>query len=121
VHNNVVKMYHPYEIKPEPPTGGPRNTPPNIVSAPHPVRAAQPISTAQSATPQFRSEVSTRRASIPGTGYNEVATPREPATRPAPRPIEYDRRPQQPEQGNQPQQEYQPSQPTQQPRSGGRR
>ncbi|MES2703508.1 MAG: DUF6600 domain-containing protein [Bacteroidota bacterium] len=129
VHNNVVRMYRPAEIKQVAAYSGERGVPPDVVSAPRPVRASQPVSTSQTSAPRFRSEVPARRADPPGVTQNVVATPppRPGRTPTSPRPMDYDRRPQQPERDGQPQQQEQPrqSQPAQQttsqPRSGGRR
>lgn len=121
VHNNVVKMYHPAEIRQEAPAGGQLNTPPNLVSAPHAVRTAQPIAAGQgNPAPQFRSEVATRHATVPGTTFNEVATPRQQSTHTTPRQVDYDRRPQQPEHGT-PQFDNPAPVPAQQARNGIRR
>ena len=58
VHNNTVKMYRPNEIRPAAATNGQRPAPPNVVSAPQPIKPTpQPVNSAQTGTPPFREDI----------------------------------------------------------------
>jgi hypothetical protein len=118
-HNNVIKMYRPMEIRPSSTVNGQRSMPPNVVTAPQPVRTAQPTGTTQPAQPPFRENVQkTRNTHVPGTNYNPTAQPEHQQRNNTNNPYEWDvNRPitqPQPPDNSQPQNSYR--QPQQQPR-----
>jgi hypothetical protein len=73
VHNDVIKMYRPNEVRPAPPIDGRRPTPPNVVSAPQPVAKPQSISGKPNKTPDFKVDVPRTKdaADAPGTHFTE--------------------------------------------------
>lgn len=71
LHNDVIKMYRPGQIQPAPPVEGRRPAPPNVVAAPQPVRAAQPVSGRPAKTPDFRIDVPKTSTDAPGTHFTE--------------------------------------------------
>jgi hypothetical protein len=108
IHNNVVKMYRPAQIRPVANAGGGRVAPPNVVNAPQPVKTSQSVNTGQTTPPQFRNELpkNVRNTPTPGTGFNETAQPVKPQPRNDNNPYEWDyNKPaqQQPRQENAPQ------------------
>ncbi len=92
VHDNVVKMYHPFEVKPAAAIDGQRATPPNAVGAPQPVRTAQAVKPEEQTTPAFRNNLPAHNggAETPGNNFNEVAKPDHPQTTYDASPYEYD-------------------------------
>lgn len=92
VHNNVVKMYRPAQIRPVSSVGGEKVAPPNVVSAPQPVRTSQSVNSGQTTPPQFRNEIpkNVRSTPTPGTGFNETAQPVKPQPRNDNNPYEWD-------------------------------
>ena len=92
VHNNEVRMYHSFEIKPATPTDGQRATPPNLVNAPQPIRTPQPVKTAEQTTPVFRNNLpkNNGRQDPPGANINETAKPEQTQPRYNTNPYEYD-------------------------------
>jgi len=88
VHNDVVKMYRPMEVKAVA-DNGPKPTPPNVIRAPQPIRTPTEISSHSGAAPTFKSDAprnNTPPATAPGTTHynNEPAktTPTENGNRP---------------------------------------
>jgi hypothetical protein len=117
-HNNVVRMYRPAEVRQVPAGTDQRGTPPGLVSAPRPVRVGQAVNSSETSAPQFRNEMHNRKAPpVPGTSFNEVATPRQVTLRADPRPMDYDRKPQQAD----PRRDNERMGPTPQPRNTERR
>ena len=92
VHDNEIKMYRPAEIRPDGSAGGYRPSPPNVVSAPQPIKTFQPVNTGQTTPPQFRNEIpaGTAKPVTPGTNINKVAEPAKPAPRYDNNPYEWD-------------------------------
>ena len=83
VHNNEVKMYRPAEIRPAAPENGRKVAPPNVVSAPQPIKPAQPVNTAQTGTPPFREDIPKNNGHYDqvGTHIQETAEPQQPVQR----------------------------------------
>ena len=92
VHNNVVKMYHPVEIKPAAAIEGQRVSPPNVVHAPQPVKPQQPVKSAEPTTPAFRNSLPKNNGheDPPGANINETAKPAPPQPKYNGNPYEYD-------------------------------
>ncbi len=92
VHNNIVKMYRPAEIRPAATINGQRAVPPNAVKAPQPVRAPQAVNAGQTTPPQFRNNVPKDhgRPVTPGTNFNETAKPAQQPARNDHNPYEWD-------------------------------
>jgi hypothetical protein len=89
VHNSEVRMYRPAEIKPTA-RNADHPVPPNVVAAPQPVHAAQPISNTQSATPPFRNNIPDNTQRTPGANFNETAQPSQPRQHNETHPYEWD-------------------------------
>ena len=94
VHNNEVRMYRPSEIRPAVPVNGEKVAPPNVVSAPQPIKKTpQSINAAQTNTPPFREDIPHTNGHFDATGTNitETATPPPPANQQhQTRPYEWD-------------------------------
>jgi hypothetical protein len=96
VHNGVVKMYHPTEVR-SGGANGQRATPPNLVAAPQPVRSPQAVktgatATGQAPTPTFRANLpkNNGRTDQPGANINPTAEPQPQQPRYNENPYEYD-------------------------------
>lgn len=89
VHNDVIKMYRPAEIRPSTTINGQRVLPPNVVTAPQPVNKPQPTNGRINAAPEFRNDLPNNPVDAVGTHVNEPekATPK---PRNVPNPYEYD-------------------------------
>ena len=92
IHNNEIRMFRPAEIRQTPLNSTARVIPPNVVTAPQPVRAAQPVTTATSTAPApFRSTIPDNSRNVtPGTNVNETAQPAQPRQHNETRPYEWD-------------------------------
>ena len=92
VHDNVIKMYRPAQIRPAASIAGQRVAPPNVVSAPQQVHAPQPMNSGRATPPQFHNDVprNTGRTETPGTNVNQVAQPARPQPRDNNNPYEWD-------------------------------
>jgi hypothetical protein len=93
VHNDVVRMYRPSEIRQTPRVGGRESTPPDVVVAPRPVRQPQSVNTNADAPPPFRTMINNQRtneAVTPGTNINQTAEPQRPPSRRDNNPYEWD-------------------------------
>lgn len=92
VHNNIVKMYRPAEIRPAASINGQRPAPPNVVPAPQPIKPAQSVNTAQTSTPPFREDIPKNNGHYDavGTHITETATPQPPIKKNDSRPYEWD-------------------------------
>jgi hypothetical protein len=119
VHNNEIKMYRPAEIRPAAPNGQRSAAPPNVVTAPQPVRTAQPVNAGQTTPPQFRNNMpaNTARQETPGNNINKTAEPAKQAPRFDNNPYEWDvnRHVAQPRPGENVPQQQQPRQQRQAP------
>jgi hypothetical protein len=130
VHNDVVRMYRPAEIRTTSRLRSEPTVPPNVVTAPRPVRKPQAVNTNPDAVPPFRStinEQNNNREITPGTNINRTATPtrtnRSTDTNPyewdVTRPVKQETRTTTDNPRNQPRSNQQPAparqQPTQQP------
>jgi len=104
-NTNVIKMYHPMEVKPAGSNDGQRVSPPNVVSAPQPIRSAQSVKADETTQHTFKTNQprNNGRNDQPGANINETATP-QPRRNDNENPYEYDvNRPvQQPERQNTP-------------------
>ena len=92
VHDNIVKLYHPMEVKPAATIDGQRATPPNAVGAPQPVRTSQQAKPAGQNTPPFRTNLPKNNGhdDPPGANINETARPDPQQPRRDENPYEYD-------------------------------
>jgi hypothetical protein len=92
VRNNNVKMYRPAEIRPLASSNGRRVPPPNVVTAPQPVRMSQTINLDQTTRPQFRSELprNNNQTFPAGTRVAETAAPEQRQRQRDNRPYEWD-------------------------------
>ena len=92
VHNNIVKMYRPAEIRPAPSVNGQHIAPPNVVSAPQPIKPAQSVNAAQTSTPPFREDIPKNPGHYDavGTHVSETATPQPQVKKTDSRPYEWD-------------------------------
>ena len=88
VHNGIIKMYRPSEIRPASDGSGHRSAPPNVVSAPQPIKKPQPVNTAQTGTPPFREDIPQ-----PAKHNDAVGTHTTPVAEPQPAPKKNDNRP----------------------------
>ena len=121
VHNNIIKMYRPAEIRQAPAVNGQRVTPPNMVRAPQPIKSPQAVNAGQTTPPQFRNNLPNngRAAETPGTNFNQTAQPDKRPPRNDNNPYEWDvnrpvSQPQQPDNSRPVQQTRQQEQPRQQ-------
>jgi hypothetical protein len=90
VHNNVIKMYRPAQIRPSATINGQRVLPPHVITAPQPVSKPQPTNGRQNAAPEFRDDIgSTTPPDAIGTHVNE-ATKAPPKPQNTPNPYEWD-------------------------------
>jgi hypothetical protein len=93
IHNDVVRMYRPAEIRVSPRATGQVPTPPNVMTAPRPVRQPQAVTSNPGATPPFRTMVINQRnekSQTPGTNINQTAEPQRPTQRSGNNPYEWD-------------------------------
>lgn len=93
VHNDVVRMYRPSEIRPASPMGGQAAPPPDVMTAPRKLESPQAVSNNTEQTPPFRAEINSRnadKAPIPGTAINKVAEPTRTTKRTDNNPYEWD-------------------------------
>lgn len=93
LHNDVVRMYRPAEIRQIAKVNGAETRPPDVVVAPKPVRAPMAVSTTADQTPPFRTTVNERKkqnAIIPGTNINQVAEPQKQPKKTDNNPYEWD-------------------------------
>ena len=93
VHNDVVRMYRPSEIRPASPMGGQAAPPPDVMVAPRKLQTPQSVSDNPDRTPPFRATINARnadRAPIPGTDINKVAEPTRAPGRTDSNPYEWD-------------------------------
>ena len=92
VHDNVVKMHQPGEMKPASIIDGQRITPPDIVTAPQPVSKPQPVKTNGQPVPEFRNNLPKNNGheETPGANVNDIARPALPQPKYETSPYEYD-------------------------------
>ena len=92
VHNNTVKMYRPAEVRPAANVNGQRPAPPNVVTAPQPIKTPQPVSTAQTSTPPFREDIPKAGGHTDqvGSHINQTAEPNPVKKKNDSRPYEWD-------------------------------
>ncbi len=93
VHNDVVRMYRPTEIRPISRVTGQQPIPPNVMTAPQAVRKPQAVNTNPNAVPPFRATVinqANERTPTPGTTTNQTAEPQRPVQNNNNNPYEWD-------------------------------
>lgn len=89
VHNNVIKMYRPQQIRPATSTNGTRVQPPRFVTAPQPINKPEAINGRTSSTPEYKNDVPNTNVDAIGTHVNEPVKAR-PQRRNVTNPYEYD-------------------------------
>lgn len=92
VHNNTVKMYRPAQIRPAASVNGQKVAPPNVVSAPQPLKPGQPVNSGQTTTPPFREDIPKNNGHYDavGTHVTETAEPQPQPRKTNSRPYEWD-------------------------------